>query len=177
MRLTISLYGAVLISLVVLLCVSLDEASPKSSIQQPGSGESSWQKVGAGAFSILAPAGWKFRQLPGGDSYVGEFTGDGVVLKFDFGGYADSFKEEKEPGYVVVHKSIGGLDAKIVSPKTAGHGVTGVYFGKTFGANKLSLFGRDLTPTQEELALKIFETIRFGSTVPPVLPPPAKNER
>src|SRR5260370_29076040 len=108
MRLFISLSGAVLISLLAMLCVSRDEASAISNIQQPGSGESGWQKVDAGAFSILAPSGWKFHQLQGVDSYVGEFAGDGVVLKFDFGGYSDSFREEKKPGYVVVHKSIGG---------------------------------------------------------------------
>lgn len=182
MRLTISLSGAVFMSLLALLCLGRDEASARLSMQvkdaqQFGSEESGWQKVDVGAFSILAPSGWKFHQLKGIDSYVGEFTGDGIVLKFDFGGYSDPFREEKKPAYVVIHKSIGGLAAKIVSPKTPGHGVTGVYFPKTFGSNKLTLLGQDLTTTQQELVLKIFDTIRFGSTVPPVLPPPAKNEQ
>jgi hypothetical protein len=41
-----------------------------------------WHKVDAGAFSLFAPLGWEFHQLMGVDSYVGEFLGDGVVLKF-----------------------------------------------------------------------------------------------
>ena len=132
-----------------------------------------WHKVEAGAFAIFAPSGWEFHQLQGVDSYVGELAGEGAVLRFDFGRYSNPLKEEKKPAYVVVHKSIGGLRAKIVSPKTPGHGLTGIYFPRTFGSNKLCLFGQDLTPTQQELALEIFETIRFGGAVPRyVIPPP-----
>ncbi len=139
---------------------------------------SSWHKVDAGPFSILAPSGWEFHQLEGVDSYVGEFVGDGVVLTFDFGGYSNPLKEEKKPTYVVIHKSIDGHAAKIVSPRVPGHGITGVYFRNAGNASALTLFGKDLTPTQQELALKIFETLRFGGpppryVVPP--PPPTKN--
>lgn len=174
MRSSTSICGAVLVGLLAM------PSAYHAQVQQPDPGAATaptgWSKIDAGAFSVFAPSGWKFHQLQGVDSYVGEFTGDGIVLRFDFGGYSNSFKEEKKPTYVVVHKSIGGLPAKIVSPKTAGHGVTGIYFPRTFGSNKLSLFGQDLTSTQQELALKIFETIRFGSAVPPVVvPPPAKN--
>src|SRR6266403_1042193 len=82
-------------------------------------------------------------------------------------------KEEKKPAYVVAHKSIGGFRAKVVSPRTPGHGITGVYFRNVGLSNALCLFGQDLTSTQQELALKIFETIRFGGPIPRyVLPPP-----
>ena len=132
-----------------------------------------WRKVDAGPFSILAPSGWEFHQLAGVDSYVGEFVGDGLTLTFDFGGYSNPLKKEKKPAYVVVHKSIGGFRAKVVSPRTSGHGITGAYFRNVGLSNALCLFGQDLTSTQQELALKIFETIRFGGPLPRyVLPPP-----
>jgi hypothetical protein len=138
-----------------------------------------WHKVEAGPFSLFAPLGWEFHQLTGVDSYVGEFVGDGAVLKFDFGRYSSSLKEAKEPTYVIAHESIGGLPAKIVSPRTPGHGVTGIYLRKVRGPNALCLWGRDLTSAQQELVLKIFGTIRFGGTVPryvfPPPPPPPKN--
>jgi hypothetical protein len=136
-----------------------------------------WQKIDAVAFSIVAPPGWEFHQLQGVDSYVGEFVGDGFALKFDFGEYSNPLKEEKKPAYVIVHKSIAGLPSKVVSAKAPGHGITAIYFPRTFGGNKLCLFGQDLSSTQEELALKIFETIRFGQVVPPVIPvpPPASK--
>jgi len=128
----------------------------------------------------LAPPGWEFYQLQGVDSYVGEFVGDSVVLRFDFGRYSNPLKEEKKPAYFVVHKSIDGRRAKIVSPTTPGHGTTGVYFHNVGDSNALTLFGQDLTCTQQELALKMFETFRFGGPVPRYVvppPPPAKNVR
>jgi hypothetical protein len=137
-----------------------------------------WQKVDAGPFSILAPSGWEFHQLQGVDSYVGEFVGDGVVLTFDFGRYSNTLKKEKKPAYIVIYKSIGGRRAKIVSPRTPGHGITGVYFRNVGDAAALTLFGHDLTSAQQELVLKIFETLRFEGPVPRYLlppPPPTKN--
>lgn len=133
-----------------------------------------WHKVDAGPFSILAPQGWEFHQLESVDSYVGEFVGDGVVLTFDFGGYSSGYlKKAKKPEYVIAHESIGGHSAKIVSPRTPGHGVTGAYFRNAGHSSGLCLFAHDLTSTQEELVLKVFETLRFGSPVPRyVLPPP-----
>ena len=51
--------------------------------------------------------------------------------------------------------------AKIVNPRKPGHGVTGIYFPKLAGGNKLCLYSQNLSDTQQELALKIFRTIRF----------------
>ena len=137
-----------------------------------------WHKVDGGPFSILAPSGWEFHQLQGVDSYVGEFVGDGVVLRFDFGGYASGYlKEAKKPTYVIAHEHIGGYPAKIASPRIPGHGVTGVYFRNVGHSNGLCVWGKDLTSTQQELVLKIFETLRFGGPVPRYVlpPPPIKN--
>jgi hypothetical protein len=182
MRLIISISGLIFISIPALLCsTSSDGASAKSTVQvnnapQPDE-ESGWHKVDAGPFSILAPSAWEFHQLKGVDSFVGEFVGDGITLRFDFGGYSNPLKEEKKPAYVVVHKSIGGFRVKVVSPRTPGHGITGVYFRDVGHATALCLWGKDLTSTQHELALKIFETIRFGGPPPRYVlpPPPAKN--
>ena len=142
----------------------------------------SWQKVDAGPFSILAPAGWEFHQLPGVDTYVGEFVGNGFALKFDFGRYVKGcLKEYKKPTYVIAKESIGGLSARIVSPQAPSQGITGVYFRKVSGHGAFCLWGKDLAAAQQRLALKIFETIRFGGRmpkylIPPPPPPPKKPE-
>ena len=122
-----------------------------------------WQMLETGAFSISAPSGWEFHQLMGVDSYVGEFVGDGVVLTFDFGRYSNSLKKEKKPAYVIAHESIGGFRAKVVSPRAPGHGITAVYFHNVGRSNGLCLWGRDLSAAHQELALRIFGTIRFLS--------------
>jgi hypothetical protein len=86
---------------------------------------------------------------------------------------AGTSREAKKPAYIVSKKSIGGLSAKVVSPRTPGKGITGVYFRIVRGHNTLCLWGRDLTGAQQELVLKMFETIRFGGSMPPsVIPPP-----
>jgi len=132
-----------------------------------------WHKLDAGPFSILAPLGWKFHQLMGVDSYVGEFVGDGIALTFDFGGYSTELRKAKKPAYIITKESIGGLSAKVVNPRTVGNGITGVYFRKIPGHDELCLWGKDLTAAQQDLALKIFETIQFGGPMPPsIIPPP-----
>jgi len=164
----------VICSISVSLCLVLVSANAQTNEQTT---PTNWLKLDAGPFSISAPSGWEFHQLPGVDSYVGEFVGDGVSLRFDFGRYSSSYlTQAKKPEYTIAHKSISGFEAKIVSPSTAGHGVTGVYFPQIAGRSALCLWARDLTEVQQTLALKVFETVRFGhGQVPSPLPPPAKK--
>jgi len=133
-----------------------------------------WHKLDAGPFSILAPLGWDFHQLVGVDSYVGEFVGDGVTLTFDLGRYSSGYlKKAKKPAYIITKESIGRFSAKVVNPRTPGDGITGVYFSKVRGHGTLCIWGKDLSGVQQELVLKIFETIRFGGPMPPsIIPPP-----
>lgn len=157
-----------------LLCMVLASANAQG---KPQSLPADWLKLDAGPFSILAPSGWEFHQLPGVDSFVGEFVGDNIVLKFDYGEDSNPLKKDKKPAYVVIHKIIGGRRGRIVSPRTPGHGITGVYIRNVGNSQALTLFGRNLTSTQQELALRIFETLRFGGPPPKYAlpPPPTKN--
>jgi hypothetical protein len=121
-----------------------------------------WQRVSAEFFSLRTPPGWSYLKLPATDSDRGEFTGDGVTLRFDFGLYASSFSEAREPAYIIRSEVIGGHQAKIVSPKKPGKGATAIYFADVSGARSLCLFGQDLNEKEQALALTIFHTIRFG---------------
>lgn len=151
-------------SVSALLCLAVVSANAQVGQQTT---PANWLKLDAGPFSILAPSGWEFHRLHGVDSYVGEFVGDGAVLRFDFGEYSDGYIEQaKEPNSIILKKSIGGVPAEIVCPRTPGHAVTGAYFRKASGRNSLFLWGRDLTSAQKELVLKIFETVRFGPPAP-----------
>src|SRR5260370_34865679 len=87
-----------------------------------------WHKLEAVAFSLFAPSGWEFHQLQGVDSYVGEFMGDGVGLRFDFGGYASScFNRSKKPALVIAQESIGGSVPTKTIPRAPGPGVPHTY--------------------------------------------------
>jgi len=135
-----------------------------------------WRKLDAGPFSISAPSGWEFHQLTGVDSYVGEFVGDGVTLSFDFGRYSAELRNAQKPAYSITKRAIDGRNGKLVSPRTTGKGITGV-FVQLDGHDALCLWGKDLTSAQQELAFKVFETIRFGGPMPPsvIPPPPPRN--
>jgi hypothetical protein len=172
-QLELLVLAALLLATESLSAVGCSSASNKTTAPTSG-----WLKIEAGAFSINAPPRWEFHQRQGIDSFVGEFAGDGVVLRFDFGRYSNPLDEAHEPTYMVEHESIGGHRAKIVSPRVPGRGTTGIYFPEITDGNKLCLYGQNLTEAQQELALKIFETIRFGGVVPRyVLPPPPTQKR
>jgi hypothetical protein len=93
--------------------------TPQQDHLSTGTAPTEWHKVDAGPFSLFAPLGWEFHQLTGIDSYVGEFVGDGVALRFDFGGYSSGYiKKFKKPAYVIAREFIHGFPAKVVSPRT-----------------------------------------------------------
>jgi len=172
--------AALLISIEIISVVGCSSArihSPQLTEENlsPVTAPTDWHKVDAVAFSLFAPSGWEFHQLVGVDSYVGEFVGDGVVLKFDYGGYSSGcFDIAKRPAYVIREEFIGGFPAKIASPRTPGHGFTGIYFRRVARSTGLCLWGQDLTSGQQEVVLKIFATIRFErfERLYVILPPP-----
>lgn len=132
-----------------------------------------WHKLDAGPFSILAPSGWEFHQLMGYDSFLGEFVGDGVRLRFDYGRYSSGYlKNVKRPVHIVSKRSIDGHSAKVATPRTPRTGLTGVYV-KLDDHNALWLWGEGLSNAQQGLVLKMFDTLRFGGPMPSyVFPPP-----
>ena len=74
---------------------------------------------------------------------------------------------QRGAAYLVTDESIGGLPAKLGRPKTPGHGRTAVYFPKLRGSERLYISGQDLTAAQQELVLRIFQTIRITDANPP----------
>ena len=120
-----------------------------------------WQFIDANSFTLSLPPSWEFNKLQGIDSYVGEFVGDGAKLGFDYGWYSNSLAEDNDPNHTVTYETISGYRAKIVVPKVAGSGTTGVYFGDLGNQNRFNLYGDNLTASQQESALKIFRTLKF----------------
>ena len=161
---------AIAIALLCALIVGCEskrvEKEPTRASPQP----SDWQSIDAGEVSIYAPPGWKFHRLQSFDSSAGEFVGDGIRLESDYGPYSNPLDEQHEPEYSVVQDRIDGLQARIVSPHSPGRGLTGVYFPAVPQGDRFNLYGRDLSSSQQELALKIFRTIRFPKRLYPPLP-------
>ena len=110
-------------------------------------------------------------ELQGIDSYVGEITGDGVRLMFDYGRYGWNLTPEDEPEheYIVSFEDIGGREAKLLlavdSPSNSTtatyEAATGVHFGGLDSNHNLTLEGRGLTREQQRVAVAIFRSIRL----------------
>lgn len=123
-----------------------------------------WMRVDVQDFSMALPPGWKYSPLQGIDSLVGEFTGAGVTLNFDYGWYSNSLVNDADPAYVVTYETIDGANAKIVVPRAVTNGTTGVYF-EGLGTNRLDrlqISGTGLTDAQQDLVLQMFRTIQFA---------------
>ena len=133
--------------------------SPTSK-QAPDPAIKNWQSIDAGAFSIALPGGWKFNKLQGMDSYVGEFVGGGIKLSFDYGQYSNSLPDFGDPDHNIHYEIIDESGAKVVTP-IGKNGTTGVHFESLESQNKFTLYGTNLTLSQQETALKIFHTIKF----------------
>ena len=116
---------------------------------------------GVPGFSLRLPPGWKLNELQGIDSYVGEVVGDGVRLVFDYGAYSPplNYGNDPEAPYSVFYDTYGVVEAKLVTPTGESGGITGVYF-KHLGGPKLTMWGEDLTPAQQQVAFAIFRSIR-----------------
>ena len=149
-----------LISALVFLCCGTFLAR-SSTTQEQQAIPDGWIKLDAGAFSLLGRKGWEFQREQGIDSYVGRFSSGDMKLEFDYGLYSSPLDDAKDPKYSIAHEIVDGREARIVCPRTPGHGVTGIYFRKTEGKNKLCLWGQDLNKSNQELAMRMFRTIRF----------------
>jgi hypothetical protein len=122
---------------------------------------SNWQMIDAGVFYISAPPDWKFKPFHAIDSYAGEIVGDDTKLISDFGYWTGSCAEEKDVAYARTYKLIDGHWAKVAASKTPGKGYTTVFFGHLPKNCKFSMRGENLSSFQQEIALKIFNTIKF----------------
>ncbi len=138
--------------------------------------DANWTRVEArgwpdqAGFSVMLPPGWRLDELQGVDSYVGEITGEGVRLLFDYGWYSWPLNPEDEPEheYLVAYEEIGGREAKLLAPASSSpvnapsfEAATGVYFGGLENGYALNVIGRGLTPEQQETAVAIFRSIRM----------------
>ncbi len=115
-------------------------------------------------FSLRLPLGWEAKETWGIDSYVGEVAGDGMLLRFDYGGFSSSLDPADDPehSYTVTYEEIGVFEARLVTLVDASGGLTGVHFSRMDGPS-LTLYGVDLTPQQQNTAFAIFRTIRSGN--------------
>ncbi len=168
----------------------LSTSSQNDSINTNESSKS-WQFIDANSFTLYLPPGWKFNELQGTDSYVGEFVGDSAKLSFDFGWYGNCQAYDKDSHYIVTKEVISSHEARFIRPNSiassygsctknsdcssetwpcdtslgscVGRRTMGVCFDNLGegGQSKFWLYGDNFSLTLQETALKIFRTIKI----------------
>ena len=118
-------------------------------------------------FYLHLPPGWEWKEFQGIDSYVGEVTGDGIRLIFDYGGFSWSLdpRDDPEHTYAVAHEEIGGFEANLLISLNEREGHTGVHFNipasqiqgyRDRGYISLNLVGEGLTKEEQYTAISVF---------------------
>ena len=131
-----------------------------------------WIEVSAGStFSLMAPAGTKYRPAKGIDSMIGTFVTPGFEMSFDYGGYSDPLNAEAgDKGYTARDLPINGKVAKLVtaySPQRSPDRpyFIGVHFSdlekSAIGSIKLTISSNLKNKNDYATLETIFRTIRF----------------
>lgn len=138
-----------------------------------------WTTLDVGEFQVKAPKGWEYNPQMGIDSKVGEFSGDGMTLMFDYGAFSADFVNnsvyfEDPDAYRVTEETIDGYLSKIYVPVVPeSDKPTVLFMGNTNGLGpctegvcgnqyvNLEILGDNLSEEEVEIALAIFKTVDF----------------
>jgi hypothetical protein len=120
------------------------------------------------ADTVSFDLGWYSNSLDDESVYV-DSNGDVYLLDNEsnpeFYGNADTIDVEGLKMNKIKWTTIDAKRAKIVQPKQAGKGMTGVYFDslwtKGSGTDRFQMNGKNLNPDNEKRLLEAFETLNF----------------
>jgi hypothetical protein len=130
------------------------------------------------SFTIDTPIDWKKIKVQGVDSYIGRIAiGANDTIEFDLGYYSNNLTEHEPDDFdgddysryaksKVSWSTINKYNAKIVTPKKFGIGISGIYIDSLWKEGydkvKFNLFGENLTKTNQKIFFKAIKTLRFS---------------
>ena len=150
-----------------------------SAVMRAARGEASippgWSTIAVGRILTLqAPAGTRFLQQAGTDSFVGTLAGPGFALDLDYGAFSDPLADLSGLQHSAVAETrIGGQPTRIVTGIAVRQADGGRYFIgvhvtalQVAGSRPISLTisGQVQGPQQQQLVRQMLATIRFSRT-------------
>jgi hypothetical protein len=153
--------------------VGVGQATPAASVASLPTAHDGWHRIDAhGFFTFSVPPDVEPDEGSGIDSYIAYFIGDQIRLSFEFGKYKNWIDLRDYAGRRDVEefaKTINGRPARVVScydsslPLLANPYTVAVLFTDVGSPPyRMSMEVRGRTPDVREIALDIFETIRFS---------------
>lgn len=151
-----------------------------------------WVRISArsdlNSFTILVPAGWKFKNLQGIDSLVGNLTNGEITLSYDFGAfsgrpYSSSYRildDVPNPPHIQWKEDLLAGDFEFVRPETpvdAKNAVTGALIklanpkepnlplDTASGPMRLSFRATGLDNEEQETVLAMFRTVQLEPNI------------
>lgn len=134
------------------------------------SDDTRWKRLENQSFSFSVPRSFKKTDARGIDSFVEEYTGDGILLSFDYGIYSNNFGDWPEDTKYE-DLEINGKAARIGTLAHAsrhGYAYTTQIRIEVNGILALSMHARCRSEREVNLAKQIFQTIKFASKNSPL---------
>ncbi|WP_194774590.1 hypothetical protein [Pararhodonellum marinum] len=120
--------------------------------------------INIGEYELQAPGNFKLTEQQGYDSMVGILEGSGISMSYDYGMYTSPEQNVSEEHFTVINEVEEGIRKQMLIAKNPQRDNTSIHisFSENPGTNNpppLKIWSNSLTKRQQELVIKIFNSI------------------
>ena len=117
-----------------------------------------------GEYQLQAPRSFSLIEQQGYDSMIGKIEGSGISMSFDYGMYTSPEQNVSEENYVIINDENQGIRRQLLIAKNPQRDNTSIYISSSDNADtnnpqSLKIWSTNLTDAQQELVIKIFNSI------------------
>jgi len=122
------------------------------------------KNIGIGAYQLQAPRNFNLIEQQGYDSMVGKIEGSGISMHFDYGMYTSQEQNVSEENYIIINDDKNGIRKQLLIAKNPQKDNTSIHISikenpETNNPPPLKIWSTNLTGTQQELVIKLFNSI------------------
>jgi hypothetical protein len=150
--------AVILIILALSACAPTTASAPR--VFTPPAG---WVQVNAqGHFTFWVPSTLAEEQVQGIDSYVGQWSGSGVYVKFDYGMYSGGIDSAIQTlPHTAVSDSTSGREGTIVTCTEDGSHIATLYVPQVNAQDRLTFTAGSSSEGPLDIPLTIVKSVRF----------------
>lgn len=117
-----------------------------------------------GEYQLQAPKNFNLIEQQGYDSMVGIIEGSGITMSYDYGMYTSPEQNVSEENYDIINDNNDGTIRQLLIPKNPERDHTSIHISFTENPESnnppaLKIWSSNLTEKQQELVIKIFNSI------------------
>lgn len=124
------------------------------------------KNIEIGPYQLQVPMNFSLVEGQGYDSMVGRIEGSGIFMSYDYGMYTSPEQNVTEDQYKIINEDKDGIKKQILIAKNPQRDNTTIHISisENSGSNNpfpLKIWSTNLTEKQQDLVLKIFNSIIF----------------